>query len=241
VQFFKNHALLHHSGQHQWYTVEGGSIQYVSRLETRLRAVGVDVRLKAPIDAVRRKINSAEVKSRGGNWESFDEVIFATHSDDTLRLLSDASAEERDVLGAIKYQPNDVVLHCDEALMPKRRKVWSSWVYTEDASGPSDRIDLSYWMNSLQPIPENDPHFVTLNTKRTIREDKIYHQATFRHPVYDLAALEAQDKAKAMNGSRNTWFCGAWMKNGFHEDGLSSAVDVVEGIEHSAALKVAAE
>jgi predicted NAD/FAD-binding protein len=125
--------------------------------------------------------------------------------------------------------------------MPRRRATWASWVYTEDRNADSDRIDLTYWMNSLQPIPMDDPHFVTLNTKRTIREDLIYDQVMLRHPVYDLPALAAQNKIAAFNGSRNTWFCGAWMRNGFHEDGLASALDVVAQIERDATLSIAAE
>ncbi|MEM7520204.1 MAG: cyclopropane-fatty-acyl-phospholipid synthase, partial [Pseudomonadota bacterium] len=124
---------------------------------------------------------------------------------------------------------------------PKRRKTWASWVYTEDAQRASDRIDLTYWMNSLQPIPMDDLHFVTLNTKRTIREELIYDQVTLRHPVYDLAALAAQGQISAHNGTRNTWFCGAWMRNGFHEDGLASAMAVVDAIRGADALSIAAE
>jgi predicted NAD/FAD-binding protein len=132
------------------------------------------------------------------------------------------------------------VLHSDTDIMPKNRKTWASWVYTEDRAAMSDRIDLTYWMNSLQPIPQEDPLFVTLNTKRRIREELIHDQVTLRHPVYDLAALAAQKQVAAFNGARNTWFCGAWMKNGFHEDGLSSAVDVVRALRAAEALRVAA-
>ena len=241
VQFFENHALLHHSGQHQWYTVDGGSIEYVSRLERSMIAKGVDLRLGAAVQAVRHLPGSVDVKTWGGDWESFDEVVFATHSDDSLKMLNDPSVAEKSALGAVAYQPNDIVLHCDTDIMPKRRKTWASWVYTEDKGAQSDRIDLTYWMNSLQPIPMDDPHFVTLNTKRTIREDKIYDQVTLRHPVYDLGALAAQEQVATFNGTNRTWFCGAWMKNGFHEDGLSSAVDVVEGIRRASVLQVAAE
>ena len=130
------------------------------------------------------------------------------------------------MLGAIGYQDNDITLHADETIMPKRRQCWASWNYAEDKDMASDRIDLTYWMNKLQPIPRDDPMFVTLNTRRDIREELIYDRVTLRHPVYDLAALAAQDRARAMNGTNNTWFCGAWMRNGFHEDGLSSALDV---------------
>ena len=182
-----------------------------------------------------------EVRTRGGDWEHFDEIVMATHSDDTLAMLSDASPEEQRALGAIRYQPNDIVLHADETIMPKRRATWASWVYTEDRNAKSDRIDLTYWMNSLQPIPADDPHFVTLNTRRRIREEKIYDQVTLRHPVYDLAALAAQGEMRRINGTRSTWFCGAWMRHGFHEDGLATAMDCVEGIRSRTILPVAAE
>lgn len=241
IQFFENHALLNTTGQHQWYTVDGGSTQYVSRLEQALKRLGVDVRLGAPVQSVTRAGGQASVRAWGGEAEQFDEVIFATHSDDTLKLLADASPQEQAALGAIAYQPNDIVLHADVDIMPKRRKTWASWVYTEDKNAQSDRIDLTYWMNSLQPIPQDDPHFVTLNTKRTIRQELIYDQVTLRHPVYDLAALGAQQDLRAFNGMNNTWFCGAWMQNGFHEDGLASAVDVVRGLRKSYEIQVAAQ
>lgn len=241
IQFFENHALLGVTGQHQWYTVQGGSISYVSRLEAAMQKGGVDIRLNTAIQAVRRDVNGVEIKTYGGEWERFDEVVMATHSDDTLAMLSDATTDERAALGAIAYQPNDIVLHADASIMPKRRATWASWVYTEDANAKSDRIDLTYWMNSLQPIPENDPHFVTLNTKRIIREELIYDQVTLRHPVYDLPALAAQDAVRAMNGQSHTWFCGAWMRHGFHEDGLASAVDVVKSLTAVNVAGLAAE
>ena len=241
IQFFENHALLNTTGQHQWFTVQGGSVEYVRRLGDAMRAQGVTFRLGTPIDAVRRLHLGAEVKARGGEWETFDEVIFATHSDDTLRLLADPTPDEKANLGAIAYQPNDIVLHADPAVMPQRKVVWSSWNYTEIMGKQSDKIDLTYWMNSLQPIPQDDPHFVTLNSTRPIRQELIYDQVTLRHPVYDMAALDAQDRIRATNGTRNTWFCGAWMRHGFHEDGLSSAVDVVEALSRNNVALVAAQ
>lgn len=241
VSFFENHALLNYSGQHQWYTVQGGSQNYVARLEAAMLDAGVDIRLKTPIQGVRRTALGVEVKAWGAEWEAFDDVVFATHSDDTLALLTDPDGAERSALGAIRYQPNDITLHADTSIMPKRRKTWASWVYSEDRNAASERIDLTYWMNSLQPIPMDDLHFVTLNTKRTIREDLIYDQVTLRHPVYDLAALSAQKDVAAMNGNRNTWFCGAWMRHGFHEDGLASALDVVHAIDSTLAVPIAAE
>ena len=163
--------------------------------------------------------------------KSFDEVIFATHSDDSLAMLTDADSIEKTALGAIKYQPNDIMLHADTRDHAEAAQdLGVLGLYRRSRMPRSDRIDLTYWMNSLQPIPMDDPHFVTLNTKRTIREELIYDQVTLRHPVYDLAALAAQKDVAVHNGTRNTWFCGAWMRNGFHEDGLASAVDVVEPI-----------
>lgn len=241
IQFFENHALLNYSGQHQWYTVDGGSISYVSRMELAMQRNGVDIRLDAAVQGVRRDAEGAEVKTWGGEWERFDEVIFGTHSDDTLAMLIDPTAAEKSALGAIAYQPNDIILHADTSIMPKRRETWASWIYSEDSDKKSQRIDLTYWMNSLQPIPMDDPHFVTLNTKRTIREELIYDQTTLRHPVYDLAALAAQDRVRDMNGDNHTWFCGAWMRHGFHEDGLSSAVDVARALGAASQTALAAE
>ncbi|MCE6951127.1 FAD-dependent oxidoreductase [Cereibacter sphaeroides] len=239
LRFFENHALLSHTGQHQWYTVAGGSIEYVRRLQVAMTSAGVDLRLGADVAGVRRQGDGVQVRVTGGDWEAFDEVIFATHSDDTLRLLSDASEEETKALGAVRYQPNRAVLHADTSVMPKRRAAWASWVYVEPED-PQAPIDITYWMNSLQPIPEDDPLFVTLNGERPIRDELVHDVVTFRHPVYDLAAQLGVAALRMMNGKRNTWFAGAWMRNGFHEDGFASAVDVVEAMRRRIATPVAA-
>jgi predicted NAD/FAD-binding protein len=238
VRFFRNHALLGYEGQHQWYTVKGGSIEYVRRLQSALLAEGVDIRTATPVAGVRREAGSVQVRATGGEWELFDDVVFAAHSDQSLRLLSDPTPHEVQSLSAIRYQPNEAVLHADASLMPRSRKVWSSWSYVEPKSGAGDRIDLTYWMNSLQSIPQDDPLFVTLNSSRPIREALIHDVTTFHHPVFDVAAFAAQDRLRMLNGARNTWFCGAWMRNGFHEDGFASAVDVVTALteRHSARL-----
>ncbi len=240
IRFFKNHALMQTSGQHQWYTVQGGSVEYVRRLQAELIHQGVDLRLGTAVAGLRRAANGVFLRAEGGEWEGFDEVVMATHSDDSLRLLSDASPAERAHLSAVRYQPNEAVLHADQSLMPRLRKCWSSWVYAEPAGQKPERIDLTYWMNSLQPIPMDDPLFVTLNSNRPIREELIHDTVTFRHPVYDTAALAAQSAIRAGNGTNNTWFCGAWMRQGFHEDGFASAVDVVDAMRAKLALRVAA-
>ena len=241
LQFFKNHALLSRSGQHQWYTVDGGSKEYVSRMKNALLRKHVEIRLNNPIASVARKHHGIVIKSYSSEPEIFDEVVFATHSDDTLSLLSDPSETEKQNLDAIKYQNNDVVLHSDVSVMPKLQKCWSSWVYTERKDKSTDKIDLTYWMNSLQPIPLNDPLFVTLNSTRNIDQTKIYDQVTMRHPVYDRGVLDAQNDIRLTNGQNSTWFCGAWMKNGFHEDGLSSGLDVANSILAKDIMPIAAE
>jgi predicted NAD/FAD-binding protein len=240
IRFFKNHALMSLSGQHQWYTVKGGSVEYVRRLEADLVRRAVQLRLRTPVAAVKRVENGVMIRASGGEWERFDEVVMATHSDDTLALLSDATPREKAALGAVRYQSNEAVLHADASVMPKSRKVWSSWVYVEPTGPAPDRIDLTYWMNRLQPIPLDDPMFVTLNSNKPIRQELIYDVKTFRHPLYDTAALAAQGAIRATNGAQNTWFCGAWMRSGFHEDGFASAVDVVEAMRARTAQAVAA-
>ncbi len=241
IRFFRNHGILDWNENHQWYTVKGGSVQYVSRLHNSLEQRGVDVRLSTKTKAVRRKAFGVEVMVEGGEWEHFDDVVFATHSDDTLSLLSDASGVERSALSAIRYQPNRAILHNDPSAMPRRRKVWSSWSHVENGAGDDAPIALTYWMNSLQPIPHVDPLFVTLNDTGQIRDEAIFDETTFRHPVFDLGALAAQDTIRAINGQNSTWFCGAWMRNGFHEDGLASAHDVAQGLAARDALGLAAE
>ena len=236
LRFFQNHTLLQVSKQHEWFTVAGGSIQYVSRLQTALVAEGVDLRLAAPVAAVRRQPGGVLVRAVGGEWDAFDEIVFATHSDDALRLLSDALPEETAALSLVRYQSNEAVLHADPSVMPRRRRAWSSWNYVEPVGRQTDRIDLTYWMNSLQPIPMDDPMFVTLNSNAPIRGELVYDAVSFRHPVYDLAAERGRTAIRAMNGQRGTWFSGAWMRNGFHEDGFASAIDVVQAMRAPARL-----
>ncbi len=240
IRFFANHNLLGISGQHQWYTVKGGSIEYVRLLGADLVRRGVEIRLRAAVAGIRRQQDGVFIRARGGEWELFDDVVMATHSDVSLSLLSDPSAQERAALGSVRYQPNVGVLHCDPSVMPKRKKVWSSWVYSEPVGARPDKIDLTYWMNSLQSIPKDDPMFITLNPNKPIRDELIYETNTFHHPVYDLAAIDAQAKVRGFNGTANTWFAGAWMRNGFHEDGLVSALEVAEGIRARAAAQLAA-
>ncbi|WP_306007211.1 NAD(P)/FAD-dependent oxidoreductase [Aquicoccus porphyridii] len=231
VQFFRNHALMNVTGQHQWWTVKGGSREYVRRLETRLASLGCDLRTGAPVQAVERDGQGVVIRSARFGAESFDQVILACHSDDALRLLARPTAEEHAALSDLTYQDNHAILHCDETQMPKRKACWSSWVYKAEDHDTRPAIGVTYWMNRLQNIPENDPLFVSLNPVRAVREDRIYDAVTFRHPVFDQAALRAQDRLVAIQGQNRTWFAGAYLRHGFHEDGFASAVRVSNAIE----------
>lgn len=227
IRFMRNHALLSPDGQHQWWTVTGGSRSYVSRLEAALRQAGAVLRPGTPVASVTRDASKVTVRGTTFLPETYDQVIFACHADQTLAMLADATDDERAALGAVRFQPNRAVLHRDPAVMPRRRRCWSSWVYrTDTAGGQGASVGVSYWMNRLQNIPEDDPLFVSLNPEIAIRDEAIYDETTFRHPVFDHAALDAQRHIAAMQGQRRSWFAGAWLRNGFHEDGFATALRI---------------
>ena len=224
VRFMRNHGLMSRAQHHQWWTVDGGSVAYVERLVAALVRAGVDLRPATGVRAIARRDGGVTLRAEGAEGEVFDQVILATHADQALALLADADGEERAALSAIRFQPNRTVLHADASVMPHRRRCWSSWVSRGDAKGAG--VGVSYWMNRLQNIPEADPLFVSLNPGERIDPRLVYDEVTFRHPVFDQAALDAQARIGAMQGNRNTWFAGAWLRNGFHEDGFASAVRI---------------
>lgn len=227
VRFFRNHALLAGSGEHQWWTVKGGSIEYVRRLEAALLARGCSIRANTAIRHVQRGALDVRVMADQGVSATFDEVIMACHSDQALQILGeDATQAEVDALGRIRFQTNTAVLHCDANQMPRRRSCWSSWAYRSQDGD----IGLTYWMNRLQNIPESDPLFVTLNPSTEIPRDTIYDEVQFAHPVFDKNALRAQRDIRQMQGRNRTWFAGAWNRHGFHEDGIASAMRIVRAL-----------
>ena len=231
VNFFRNHALLSASGQHQWWTVDGGSIEYVSRLEKCLKGRGVAIHKGRPAAKVSRSGSDVTLRFYDGEVANFDQVVFATHSDQAHRLLERPTVEETAFLGDLNYQDNEMVLHRDAKMMPQRRACWSSWVYNAETDREEKAIGVTYWMNRLQGIPENDPLFVTLNPTKDIDERLIYDQKTFRHPVFDRAAIRAQGRLQGIQGKNNTWYAGAYNRFGFHEDGFASAVRIARIME----------
>nr|WP_240989408.1 FAD-dependent oxidoreductase [Salipiger mangrovisoli] len=227
MRFLRNHALLTAGGQHQWWTVSGGSQSYVSRLSSALETRQVALRPGTPVRQVTRDARHVQVVTDGAPPETYDQVVFACHADVALSLLAAPSAAERRALGAVKFQDNHAVLHRDTRLMPDRRRCWSSWVFRTEPGAAADLpVGVTYWMNRLQGIPDSDPMFVTLNPQRDIPDELIYDRNTFRHPVFDLSALDAQGKIAALQGQNRSWYAGAWLRNGFHEDGFASAVRV---------------
>ncbi len=224
VDFFKAHGLLTVTQQPQWYTVTGGSRAYLQKLAA---AFSGRIKTGCAVTKVERSNGSVRITDATGAVESFDHVILACHAPDTLRLLTDADDRERDFLGSFPYQKNTAVLHRDAAQMPVRRACWSSWVYLAESQQPRKDLTVTYWMNQLQSI-KAAPLFVTLNPIKPIPDSLTYDVCEFEHPVYTLKAAAAQARAAEMQGHRNTWFCGAWLRNGFHEDGLASAVEVAK-------------
>jgi predicted NAD/FAD-binding protein len=173
--------------------------------------------------------------------ERFDDVILACHSDQALALLDDASAGERAVLGAIRYHPNRAVLHTDTSVMPRSRRAWSAWNYERapDAGREQAAVCLHYWINRLQPLPWSTPVIVSLNPARAIDPARVIGQWDYGHPVFDLAAIEAQRQLPLIQGRSHVWFCGAWARYGFHEDGLSSGMEVAAALRARWATSVA--
>jgi predicted NAD/FAD-binding protein len=224
--FLDNHGLLDLGDRPQWRTVHGGSRGYVRRIAAGLD----DVRLATPVTSVTRGPESVLVADANGGRERFDHVVLATHADTSLAVLgADASAEERRLLGAFGYQRNVAVLHRDAALMPRRRRAWSSWNYLAKTSPAGTRgVSLTYWMNLLQNLDTERPVFVTLNPIVEPREQVasfVYH-----HPQYDRASVEAQAALPSVQGVQRTWFCGSYCGYGFHEDGLRSGLEVAASL-----------
>ncbi len=241
VRFCHNHGLIQLTDRPQWHTVRGGSRGYVERM---LASVS-DARLATPVRAVRRLPPSSGlagvlVQTDHGS-ERFDDVVLATHTDQALALLPDASQEERALLDSIRYQPNRVLLHTDRSVLPQRQRAWAAWNYERaaDASREQAGVCLHYLINRLQPLPWRTPVIVSMNPLRPIRDELVLGEWTYTHPVFDSAAIQAQRDLHRLQGHSRLWFCGAWTRYGFHEDGLMSGLAVAEGLRARWALEAA--
>jgi predicted NAD/FAD-binding protein len=232
IRFCHNHGLIQLTGRPAWRTVHGGSRQYVRRMLASIK----DTRAATPVRAVRRLPPGSGAAGvmvhtdHGG--ERFDDVVLACHSDQALALLSDAGGDERALLGAIRYRPNHVVLHTDATLLPRRPRAWAAWNYERAADRAREEaaVCLHYLINRLQPLPWATPVIVSMNPVRPVRDEAVLGRWTYSHPVFDRAAVQAQSQLPRIQGCSRVWFCGAWTRYGFHEDGLMSGLSVAEGL-----------
>ncbi|MDW1844779.1 NAD(P)/FAD-dependent oxidoreductase [Vibrio sp. Vb2110] len=229
LRFFLNHGLLDVTNRPQWYVIKGGSRSYIPPLT---KGFAENIRLNSPVEKVVRNEKGVGVQVRGEtHW--FDDVIFACHSDQAMRMLEDISPIEQEILGDMTYQANEVVLHTDSAVLPKRKAAWASWNYLlEGSEEQQQRLpSLTYNMNILQHIQSEHTFCVTLNSTEQINSNKVLRSFTYHHPVFTTESIAAQQRKNEIQGKQSTWFCGAYWYNGFHEDGVRSALDVVKELE----------
>ena len=225
VAFFNNHHLLQYH-RPVWRTVAGGSRVYVEKLTASFKET---LRLASPVRSVFRDAKGATLTLADGKTHSFDHVIFASHSDETLAMLAVPSPDEQSILNAVSYRNNVVYLHRDPALMPRRKRVWSSWNVIQ-SDDPDADLCVTYWMNALQPIDHATPIFITLNPPRPPAEHLTFRTFNYAHPQFNQAAMEAQQRLDRIQGHNHSWFCGAWTGFGFHEDGLRSGFAVAQAL-----------
>lgn len=226
VRFLNSHGLLALKDRPQWRTVTGGSVEYVQKLT---REFADKIRLNAPVKHIKRDALGVTVTDASGASDHFSHIIIATHADQALAMMGDADERESTLLGAFQYSDNKAVLHTDTALMPKRKRVWSSWNYIGTSQQDHSRsLCVTYWMNRLQSIQSREPLLVTLNPVKEINPTKIIRSFDYKHPLFDQKAMTAQHDLWRLQGQRNTWFCGAYFGYGFHEDGLQAGLAAAE-------------
>ncbi len=224
IRFFENHGLLQIINRPNWWVIKGGSKRYVDKIIAKFKD---KIRLSTPVKNVKRDKDLVKISSGldGENEEDFDAVVFATHSDQSLALLEQPTKDEVEILGSIIYQNNDAVLHFDDTILPKRKTAWSSWNYLLDQD-QSKPVALTYNMNILQGIVSSKTFCVTLNTHELIDPEKVIKYLNYEHPLFTLSSLKAQEQKSKISGKNNTYYCGAYWHNGFHEDRVVSALDV---------------
>ena len=226
IQFMQNHKLMNYIDRPIWRTVDGGSRSYVTRV---LQDFDGQVVRDAQITSLRRESAGVMISLEGEGDVFFDKVILASHADESLALIADASPLETELLSSFQFQPNEVILHSDEALMPQRKATWAAWNYMTSQSDQT-ALSVTYWMNKLQSIDKSKPLFVTLNPFHKPDPALIHRVFSYDHPIFDGPAIQAQDRLGDIQGQNHLYFCGAWTKYGFHEDGLSSAIKVAKSL-----------
>lgn len=228
LRFLDNHGLLSIGNRPQWKTIRGGSRAYVQALAGRLRGA---IRLATPVTAIERTGEGVMLRAAGTTEpERFDHVILATHSDQALELLVDPSPEEKELLGAVAYQPNRATLHTDTSLLPPTRRAWAAWNYDRIDPGSQTTAVLTYDLTTLQRLPGSRRYLVSLNAEDRVDPRTVLGSFDYAHPVFDTAAIDAQRRLAESDGTANTWYCGAWLGYGFHEDGMASAVRVARAL-----------
>lgn len=225
VRFFDNHGLLQLSDRPTWRVVEGGSKHYVERLIAPHRD---RIRLSTAVQSIARHADHVEVHAAGCEVERYDRIFLACHADQALGLLADPSNAEHEVLSAIPYQTNEAVLHTDTRLMPRRRRAWAAWNYHLTDSAVAARAAVTYSMNILQGLSTRRQYCVTLNKTSTIAPEKVLYSVSYDHPVFGVASAAAQARHREVNSGRLTYYCGAYWRNGFHEDGVHSALTALD-------------
>jgi predicted NAD/FAD-binding protein len=227
IRFCHNHGLIQVNNRPRWHTVRGGARQYVARITERID----DKRLRTPVRRIERSPQGVRVFTDTGP-EAFDQVILACHADQALAMLAQPSLEEATTLAAIRSQPNEAVLHTDASVMPQRKLAWAAWNYERSANAQREQqqVCLHYWINQLQPLPFDQPVIVSLNPLHDIDPAHILGEYDYAHPVFDLPAIEAQAQMPQLQGQQHTWFAGAWMGYGFHEDGFKAGRDAAQNL-----------
>ena len=220
IRFFKNHGLLEVVNRPQWWVVKNGSKQYVKKIISNFKG---ETLLNSKVLSVDRENNKVFINLETERKE-YDCVIFATHSNQTLSMLNAPSKNEKDILSSIEYQKNIATLHTDSSILPKRKIAWSSWNYLINSK--NDAVTLTYNMNILQSLKSLETYCVTINNNQNIDKNKILKEITYHHPLFNIKSVKAQSLKESINGVNNTYFCGAYWSNGFHEDGVNSALDV---------------
>ena len=223
IKFFYNHGMLEIINRPKWWVIKDGSSAYIKKI---IKGFESKINLSSPIKTVSRFDNGIEIETANSEKSlMFDAVVFATHSDQALAMLTDPTEREKDILSSIPYQKNEVLLHTDSSVLPKRKLAWASWNYQLD-SNPESPVVLTYNMNILQSLDCDETFCVTLNDHQSVDKSKVLKKITYHHPLFTVKGIEAQKRKLEISGVNNTYYCGAYWHNGFHEDGVASAIEV---------------